>query len=147
MNRISGLKPLLIFIVIAVVVAAFGFRWWHNRSSKDSRVVEKTIESADVKEFALGGDVVAVDKAKSEFTLKTGWVQKTDKGNQFVYMNRTILIYVTTKIYSVTKDSTLAVTNKKPVDSFRVGDKVTVYGSGNPITANTLLADKVEIQH
>ncbi len=147
MKRISGLKPLLIFVLIAVVVAAFGFRWWQNRSSEDSKIVEQTIKSGDIKDFSLGGEVIAIDKAKSELTFNTGWVQKTDKENEFVYTTKTIIIYATTKIESISEDGAVArVVNKDPLDAFHVGDKITVYGSGNPIIATTLFADRVEIQ-
>ncbi len=145
--RISGFKPLLIFIVIAVVVAGLGFRWWQNRTSEGSKIIEQITESKDIQEFSLGGEVLAIDKGGNQLTLKTGWVQKTDNGNQFVYTTRSILIYVTTKISSTTKDGTaVTITNKEPLDAFHVGSKITVYGSGNPITDTTLLADRVEIQ-
>lgn len=146
---ISGFKPFLIYSVVLVAVAfagAYGFNWWQNRSAGDSKIVEQTTESGDIKEFSMGGEVLAIDKVKSELTFKTGWVQKTANGNEFVYTNRTVSIVGQTKIFSITEEGTFAVANEKLLDYFRVGDKITVYGSGNPISATTLLADKIEIQ-
>lgn len=146
-KRISGLKPLLIFIVIAVIVAAVGFRWWYNPSAGNSKVVERIIKSADIKEFSIGGEVVEINKAEGQLTFKTGWVQETANGKEFIYTTRSIIVLPQTKIQSISKDGvSTTVTNKDPLVAFRVGDKIIVYGSGNPITSTTLLADKIEIQ-
>ncbi len=141
--RISGIRPFLISSVLIVLVVIGGIFWWqHRKPAGDSTLVDHAIEAKDIQSFSMGGDVISVDHKNSQFDFKTGWVEN----GEFKYTTRTIMIIQQTKILSVTKDGTLTVAQKNPIDYIQVGDKVTVYGVGNPIITATLLADKIEVK-
>lgn len=126
-------------IIVASVAAIYGIRWWNNRPCTDA---VSCASKLDIKEYSLGAEVTAINKDKNELTVKTGWVSD----GKFVYYDRTVKLTADTKVLSVSKDGTVPVLNKNPLDYLKVGNKVTVYGTGNPYTATTLTATKIEVQ-
>jgi len=126
-------------VLAAGAVAIYGLRWWNNRACDDA---VSCASKLDIKEYSLGAEVTKVDADSSQLTVKTGWV----KDGQFVYYERMVKLTADTKVLAVSKEGTVPVLNKNPLSYLRIGDKVTVYGSGNPYTVTTLTATKIEVQ-
>src|SRR3989344_5148646 len=124
-----------LILLLAGVIAIYGIRLWNNRPCTDAVSCTSKLE---IKEYSLGAEVVSVDANNNQLTVKTGWVQ--DK--KFTYYERTVSVTSSTKVLSVSKEGTVPVLNNNPLDYLRVGDKVTIYGTGNPYTATILTATK-----
>lgn len=127
-------------IILAVLVGVlYGVYWWHNRSCTDPASCGGHV---NIKDYSLGGEVTAVSADQNQFTMKTGWVSN----GKYVYYDRTVMTTADTKMVSVSKQGTVPVLNKNPLDYLRVGDKITITGTGNPYTATTLTATQIQVQ-
>ena len=101
--------------------------------------VQKASE-LEIKSFTLGGEVTAI--GKDQITIKTGWVEE----GKFIYYDRVVKITAETTAQMFTKTDKFDVANKNLAEYFKVGDKVTIYGSGNPYITETITATKIEVQ-
>jgi len=124
-------------VIVLIVIATFIFNST-DVFKKDGDPVQQASE-LDIKTFSLGGEVTAINS--DSLTVRTGWVQK----GEFVYYDRTIKFTDKTEVLAVMKTQILPVLNQNPLDYFQVGDKITVYGDGNPYIVDLITATKVEV--
>jgi hypothetical protein len=123
-------------ILIAGAAAVYVLRWWYGASDCNGPCVQ------DIKDYSLGAEVTSIDASKNQLSVKTGWASNGD----FVYYDRQVNLTLDTKILVVTKNGTAPILNENPIEYFKVGDKITVYGAGNAYSGTTLTATKIEIQ-
>src|SRR3989344_8447913 len=115
-----------IWSLVALVIIVIGFFIFKPDNSYQGGDPIKRASELEIKSFTLGGEVTAI--GKNQVTIKTGWVQN----GEFVYYDRVVKITPETTAQMFTKGEKFDVANKNLAEYFKVGDKVTIYGSGNP---------------
>ena len=135
MNRISGLKPLVIYIIIAVLAVAGGIFYFTGQISKPG---ENTVLTPDpkvsYKTYSMGGSVVTVSADQIIFSAPVV-VQKAS-GNVVEYRVKTALVDTHTVFEANTKKG-VSIKDLKP------GMYINVYYSSDPLSSDSLLADRV----
>lgn len=132
-------KAVLWYIIIILIgVASFYvYRWWYERGACEGPTCAENI-----KDYSLGAEVTDIDTSNNQLSVRTGWVSD----GEFVYYDRTVNLTSSTEVLAVTRNGTVPALNNNPINYFRVGDKITVYGEGTPYGSNTLTATKIEVQ-
>ncbi len=132
-------------ILVAGAVAIYVLSLKERFQQRHQTPEERAATVPQITEYSLGGEITAIDTEAQELTVRIGWVQKTAKGNEFVYYNRTVTVTPNTKILIVTTTGTTELSLKDGFKKLKTGDTVTVYGSGNPYVLQTLEATKIEV--
>ncbi len=131
------------YLVVLLAGAIAIYILYHDPKLSDDPA--KRAEQLDVKSYSLGGQITAIDKDNKQLTIKTGWVQKTEKGSEFVYYTRIIQLSSDIKLFSTNRGSTNEVITEHLMEYFRIGDTITVYATGTPYQTEIITAAKIEV--
>jgi len=126
-------------LVVLLVVAGL----WFYFSNRPEELASEKAAKLEIAGSSFEGEVMSI--SSSEAVIRSGKVERTEQGNQFVQYDKTISF--ADKIKFVSNGEEIEIELADIISYIKVGDKAVFYGSGNINSPadETFIVDRVEL--
>lgn len=143
-------RKLIISILVIVIVGLLGF-WLYRKANPEELVLEK-VAGQNIAGASMEGEVLSINKEAKSIVIKAATVERTSRGNELVYYDKTIIfedkVTFVDKLAKRTSITTQELSAAEVLGKIRIGDRISISGNsanGFFVKTEAFKAEKVEI--
>lgn len=136
-------KNILIIVSLLIIVLVAGWFYKQSREVDDGLLASERALNMQIAEISMEGTVLKVES--DSLLVSTMKIERTEKGNELVELQRTVWFEDTVQIMGDRQTS--EVSGSDVLVNLKAGDKVVFYGSGatNTLTGEEFTASRIDI--